>query len=195
MSSNGREVEIKLPVAGPVTARRRLRLAGFRISKRRVLERNTAYDTPSGELRNSARLLRVREAGKSCKLTYKGPPAVDRHKSREEIELRLPDADSFPAILQRLGYVPSFRYEKYRTEYERPGSKGVATLDETPIGIFMELEGEPGWIDRTARKLGYEEKDYITASYARLFQEWRERTGFTGADMLFQVIRNQRAGN
>ena len=63
----------------------------------------------------------------------------------------------------------AFRYEKFRTEFQRRGSKGIATLDETPIGTYLELEGDPQWIDRMARTLGYEEKDYITASYARLF--------------------------
>ena len=36
----------------------------------------------------------------------------------------------------------------------------------------MELEGAPAWIDRTARKLGFSEKDYITSSYGRLYLEW-----------------------
>jgi adenylate cyclase class 2 len=48
----------------------------------------------------------------------------------------------------------------------------MATLDETPIGVYMELEGSPRWIDRAARRLGFSERDYITASYGRLYLEW-----------------------
>ena len=48
----------------------------------------------------------------------------------------------------------------------------MATLDETPIGVFVELEGPPDWIDRTARRLGFSPADYIKASYARLYQQW-----------------------
>jgi hypothetical protein len=34
-------------------------------------------------------------------------------------------------------------------------------LDETPAGVFLELEGPSRWIDRTARRLGFAESDYL----------------------------------
>jgi adenylate cyclase, class 2 len=194
MSSGGRETEIKLPVASADEALRKLNAAGFQVSKPRALEKNTAYDTPQAELRRSSRLLRLREFGQDYTVTYKGPPTVDKHKSREEIETEVSSPEALRAIFERLGYAPSFRYEKFRTEFNS-AEQGTATLDETPIGVYMELEGEPEWIDRMARKLGYEEKDYITASYARLFQDWRERTGSAARDMLFQIFGDERAGN
>jgi adenylate cyclase class 2 len=119
-------------------------------------------------------------------LTYKGRPAVGRHKSREELELEVSAAPPMAAILDRLGFRPVFRYEKYRTEYRRPGSAGVATVDETPVGVFLELEGPPRWIDRTARALGFSERDYITASYGRLYLEWCERNGVAPGNMLLR---------
>jgi adenylate cyclase, class 2 len=185
MATNGREIEIKLPGRSVKEARRRLRAAGFRVAKKRVFEKNTLYDTAATDLRQSSRLLRIRQTGKSFMLTYKGMPEPGKHKNREEIETDIADGSAFDAILARLGYLPVFRYEKFRTEFLRRGSKGVATLDETPVGTYLELEGDPQWIDRMARTLGYEEKDYITASYARLFFEWRERNGTTAANMLF----------
>lgn len=185
MASSSREIEIKLPVESVSEARRRLREAGFYIVKKRVFEKNTLYDTEGLDLRRSSRLLRVRESGKSYKLTFKGVPEVSKHKSREEIETEIDDGPAFAEILERLGYAPIFRYEKFRTEFERNGGKGVATLDETPVGTYLELEGDPDWIDRMARELGFEEKDYITASYGRLFEEWRERTGSALQEMVF----------
>jgi adenylate cyclase class 2 len=128
----------------------------------------------------------VREAGGVFTLTYKGPPAVGRHKSREELELELSAAAPMAAILDRLGFRPMFRYEKYRAEYRKPASAGVATVDETPVGVYLELEGSPRWIDRTARALGFSERDYITASYGRLYLEWCERHGVTPGDMLLR---------
>jgi len=185
MLHNGREVEIKLAVSGAAEARHMLRAAGFRVSKRRVFEKNTVFDTSSQTLRKSARLLRVREAGKIAKLTYKGPPDRGKHKSREEIELSFSDARAIGAIFDRLGYHPAFRYEKFRTEFRQRGSAGIAMVDETPIGVYLELEGRPAWIDRTARKMGYDEKDYVTASYARLYVEWCESRGVAPTNMLF----------
>jgi adenylate cyclase class 2 len=188
MSVEGREIEIKLPSSGVEEAERKLRAAGFRIAKERVLEENTLYDTAATELRRSSRLLRLRQIGNTYKLTYKGAPEPGKHKSREEIETDIADGRAFDAILARLGYLQVFRYEKFRTEFQRQGSEGIATLDETPIGTYLELEGDPEWIDNTARTLGYEEKDYITASYARLFFEWRQRTGATLDNMLFHAV-------
>lgn len=197
MASNGHETEIKLPAADVNQARALLRAAGFRISKRRVFETNAIYDTAARDLRNSARLLRLRYVGAEYILTYKGVPEPGKHKSREEIETKIADGAAFAAVLDRLGYSPVFRYEKFRTEYQQRGSKGVATVDETPIGVFLELEGKPGWIDRTARALGYEENDYITASYARLYIEWQESRGRPATNMLFSVsaLRHHRARN
>jgi adenylate cyclase, class 2 len=185
MLHNGREVEIKLPVSGAAEARRLLRAAGFRVFKRRVFEKNTVFDTGGQTLRRSARLLRIRETGKTARLTYKGPPDGGKHKSREELELELPDARAIGAIFDRLEYRPVFRYEKFRTEFRRRGSSGIATVDETPIGVYLELEGSPAWIDRTARKLGFTENDYVTASYARLYMDSCQERGIAPTDMLF----------
>lgn len=186
MASNSREIEIKLPIESARAGRRRLREAGFQIAKKRVFEKNTLYDTEGLDLRRSSRLLRVREIGKTYKVTFKGAPEVSKHKSREEIETEIDDGRAFAEILRRLGYAPVFRYEKFRTEFERGGGDGVATLDETPIGTYFELEGDPDWIDHIAVTLGFSEKDYITASYGHLFDEWRERTGSAAREMVFR---------
>jgi hypothetical protein len=63
------------------------------------------------------------------------------------------------------------------TEYFQPGTHGIVTLDETPIGCFLEIEGAPRWIDLTARRLGFQKFDYITASYGRLYQEFSKARG------------------
>jgi adenylate cyclase class 2 len=186
MAGRQREIEIKLPATDAAMARGLLRRAGFRVSRRRVFEANTVFDTPELGLRAALRLLRVREAGGVVTLTYKGQPAVGRHKSREELELEVSAAPAMAAILDRLGFRPVFRYEKYRTEFRKPGSAGVATVDETPVGVYLELEGAPRWIDRTARALGFGDADYITASYGRLYLEWCGRNGVEPGDMLLR---------
>ncbi len=185
MTHAARETEIKLAVPDAKTARDLLRAAGFQVSKRRVFETNLVFDTPEMSMRRASTLLRVRQAGGAATLTFKGPPDVGRHKSREELELEISDARAMGAIIERLGLGPVFRYDKYRTEYRQPGHSGMAMLDETPVGVYLELEGPPAWIDRTARKLGFVEEDYITTSYARLYLEWCERSGVRPKDMVF----------
>ncbi len=185
MSRGTQETEIKLAVKDARSARQLLRKAGFVVSKPRVFEANTVVDTPEMNLRVSSRLLRIREAGRVATLTYKGVPETGRHKSREELELKIDDAGTMTAILERLGYRRVFRYEKYRTEFHQPRRAGVATLDETPVGVYLELEGTPQWIDRTARRLGFQESDYITASYGRVYLDWCKANGCKPGDMTF----------
>ena len=128
----------------------------------------------------------MREVGGKAWLTYKGPSDAGKHKSREELETAVPSASLIATLFQRLGFHPLFRYEKYRAEYRQASGGGIATLDETPIGVYLELEGSPAWIDRAARKLGFSEREYITASYARLYLDWCARRGSKPGDMVFR---------
>jgi len=180
------ETEIKLAVGDVASAKKLLYRAGFRVYKRRLFEDNTMFDTADLKLRESAMAFRVRDAGGKATVTFKGKPVPGKHKSREELEVKVSDGATMRTIASRLGFVPVFRYQKYRTEYKLAKGSGIATLDETPIGVFLELEGQPAWIDRLARKLGFTEQDYITRSYGGLYLEWRKRNPKAPQDMLFK---------
>lgn len=182
-SPDNREIEIKLRAPNPESATELLLTNGFAVRVDRVYERNLVFDTGELALREAGQLLRVREAGGRCVLTFKGKGDPGRHKSREELEVDLSSAQTFERILNNLGYQKVFLYEKYRTEFGRDEAPGTVTLDETPIGTFLELEGEPQWIDDTAAGLGFREEDYITSSYGRLYLEWCGAHGRTPADM------------
>jgi adenylate cyclase class 2 len=185
MSQGTLETEIKLAVKDARSARRRLREAGFVVSRPRVFEANTLFDTPDLSLRTSFRLLRIRQAGRVATMTFKGAPEIGKHKSREELELEISSAAAMMSIVERLGYRRMFRYEKYRTEFHQPRRAGIAMLDETPVGVYLELEGAPRWIDLSARRLGFQESDYITASYGRVYLEWCAANGRQPGDMTF----------
>ncbi len=179
------EVEVKIAIGGANQAKAMLRRAGFRVSKRRRFEANAVFDTPARKLRRARQLLRVRQVGNDVILTYKGPGNRGKHKSREEIETHLHDAKAIHSIFTKLGFEISFLYEKYRTELRQSNGEGVVTVDETPIGNFLELEGPPDWIDRTAASLGYPETSYITASYGGLYLEWCKQLGKKPSHMTF----------
>ena len=185
MSKGTQETEIKLAVKDARSACRLLREAGFVVSRPRVFEANTVFDTPQLILRNSSSLLRIRQAGGVATMTYKGVPETGNYKSREELELKIDNAAAMMAIVERLGFHCVFRYEKYRTEFHQPRRAGVAMLDETPVGVYLELEGTPHWIDRTARRLGFQKSDYITTSYARVYLDWCAANGCKPGDMTF----------
>jgi len=98
------------------------------------------------------------------------------------------DADTAEALLRLLGYRPSFRCQKYREEYASDGA--VVTVDETPIGTFVEIEGDVAAIDRIATALGRSRADYQVDSYARLFQLWCQARGIDDWQMVFENLRS-----
>ena len=180
------EVEVKIATPSAAVIRKKLRDAGFAIRSSRQFEHNVVLDDARSRLRKSGLLLRLRLAGRKILCTYKGPAHPGLHKRRIEQEFY---ADSLPACLavfEGLGFSPRFRYEKYRTEFARAGEPGYATLDETPVGIFMELEGPARWIDATAKALGFSRADYITASYADLYFAWCKEHGIKPTHMTFE---------
>lgn len=177
------ETEVKIPIGDPHPIIRKLTASGFRRKHARTFEMNLLFDTPEQNLRNAGSLLRLRQFGKQWVLTFKGPAVAARHKSREELEVGVREGETVAAILSRIGFEPLFRYEKYRTEYT--DGEGIGTVDETPIGNYMELEGAPEWIDATAVKLGFSASDYVTKSYVRLYMEYCDRNGLQPSNMTF----------
>ena len=182
-----REIEIKSQVADLWALAHKLRAAGFRLVTRRTHEINTLYDLPGQVLRERGQLLRLRKYGSVWTLTHKSGGKKGRHSSRVELETGVTDGKKMDAILQGLGYAPSFRYEKFRAEWS--DGKGQVVVDETPIGNFCEIEGPPRWIDATAKKLGVTPADYITKNYATLFFDWKQKTQSLAEEMTFSSVR------
>jgi adenylate cyclase class 2 len=180
------ETEIKLAVEDLDALRLKLTALGWTPAVERALERNSVYDSADQRLFAEGKLLRVREIRGRGILTVKLPTqAQGRHKVREEHE-----AEGEPAalhgIVEGLGYRLAWRYEKYRTPWRRQGARGVIEVDETPLGNFVELEGDPQWIDETAAALGFRPEDAITANYQSLFVAWKRETGRNDQNLLFE---------
>ena len=180
-----RETEVKLRLADAAAFRFRLIEHGWKPDQQ-VFERNIVFDTPTKELRNSERLLRVRQIEGRAIVTVK-LPSGDKgpHKVREEHQFETDDAEQARQVFVGLGYEPCWIYEKRRTTFRKDAEDGIIEVDETPIGDFAEIEGKPGWIDRTAGELGFSKADYLLDTYRDLFEKWLERTGSDVAHMTF----------
>ncbi|MBV9158226.1 MAG: class IV adenylate cyclase, partial [Acidobacteriaceae bacterium] len=175
--TNGQEVEVKIRLANPAGILDRFRSSGLAESVPRQFEANTLYDTSAYDLRKQEMLLRLRQIGEKGVITWKGRGNPGVYKSRAELETTVGSVETLAQILNQLGFRPFFRYEKYRTEFVAKPRQGVVTLDETPIGTFLELEGPGDWIDEIAKQLGFSRADYIVDSYGRLYLAECERRG------------------
>jgi adenylate cyclase, class 2 len=199
----GLEIEIKLRVRGIPQLLARLKRIGA-VPRGRVFERNTLFDTPAADFHRSGCLLRVRtetpapahsiRAGRAgAVLTLKAAPTKAaerrratrlRYKERFERELPIHTPAAWPRILRSLGLRPAFIYEKYRSTFVL--GRLHLDLDETPAGVYLELEGAPSAIDRAAKALGYSSSDYLTGTYWDVYAADCRRRGVKPANFLFR---------
>jgi len=181
------EIEVKFRVAGVAALTAQLLAIGFHEQTPRTFEHNVLFDTPAHTLRASHSILRIRRYGERWVLTHKCLPEnydpAERHKHRQETETAIGDGEALAIMFERLGYTRTFVYEKWRTEFA--DGTGHCVIDETPIGVFAELEGPEAWIDKQSRALGLAPGDLFTLSYGRLFEAWRVETGSPAEQLTF----------
>ncbi|MGQ9896012.1 MAG: class IV adenylate cyclase [Acidobacteriota bacterium] len=196
------EAEIKLVGKTFDELQQRLIAAGFTLELMtpRHFEDNWLFDTPTRSLLTTHQALRVRlrDDLPQATLTHKGPPTEtassetsDRQmKVREEIELTVSDGRALMRLLEKLGFEKVFRYQKFRTIYRLAHPNGLtlwAMFDETPIGWFLELEGDQATIERLVAQLGLGPGDYLTEAYPRLQAERCRAAGRPLEDMTFAL--------
>lgn len=190
---NYRETEIKLPIEDLEKASTKVLSLGARVEKERHFEENLVFDTESRELGTKGVLLRlriaeVRNAAVPIRaiLTFKGKVSMSGGvRDREEIECGIQEPDHLIRIFSNLGFFPTFRYQKYRTVYRIQDVPLEFCVDETPIGNYMELEGDIDSIHAFAEKLGFRKEDYVMESYGGLYLRWCEKNGFKPSSMIF----------
>ena len=184
------ETEIKVQCADTEALRRQLADLGAELSAPRHFEENVVLDFADGRLRGCGSLMRVRIAGGAATVTFKGPPVpAGPFKKRAETETSVGDGMALLGILSELGMAIWFRYQKYREEYHLavPGHAGSVhvTIDETPIGNYVEIEGEEDAIREAARRLGIGETSFLRDSYYALYVKYCERQGRAPGHMIF----------
>ena len=174
------EREIKLSFASVEEARAALQAAGAVAHAPRRLQDDRLYDTGNRMLFAQRSALRLRRDGDRAIVTFKGPVTPGAMKARDEIESRVDDGDALAAMFAALGFEPWWRYQKYREEFRAEGV--VAAIDETPAGVFVEIEGEEDGIADLARRIGRAPSDYILDSYRAV---WVKAKGEDAGDMVF----------
>lgn len=187
MTGAPEETEVKFRLADRGPFEERLRELGARPGHLED-EINDLFDDPAGTLRSRGEALRVRTTNGRGILTFKGKANLseDGVKTRVELETEVESAETVTAILEQLGYLPHFRYEKLRItwSFADPG-RPVVVVDETPMGLFAEIEGDLEGVRTLAMELGIPPTDFLPSSYAKLWAEAREKDPWLSHDMTF----------
>lgn len=183
------ETELKFAVDDIPAFHAAVKGLGLTLKTLRTFESNTLFDTPDRQLRARRQILRLREYGPHLVVTHKrvqDPGAADgRYKVRIETETDVEDGNAMAEIFCQLGFCPAFRYEKFRTEWDSEGG-GHLVLDETPIGTWAELEGDPTWIESMLERLAIAPDRCTVESYGALFLHWKETSGSPAENLTFQ---------
>jgi adenylate cyclase, class 2 len=182
------EREVKLLFPTTAAARDAVLAAGAVLANGLRLQDDSLYDLPDETLRNKGCVVRIRterwvNKPETTTLTVKGPVQSSQMKLREEHETRVENAQALLQAFDALGMRVWFRYQKHREEFSRPGL--VVAIDETPVGTYVELEGDEDAILAMATALGRTPSDFIVDSYYRLFKKRRDEFGLAGPFMVF----------
>lgn len=170
------EQEAKFRIGDPLGMRIRLEQMGAELVSDHQQEVNTRFDRVDGSMKAAYEVLRLREDQK-VRLTYKGPAQKGTEVSvRTEIEMVVDNADAATAFLDKLGFKPVEKYEKYRTTYHLENVEIV--IDELPYGHFLEIEGESEEkIRQVADRLKLDWDKRCKMSYLELFYRLKEKRG------------------
>ena len=183
MTTTTLERVIKLKFGSADDARAAVVATGATPLLGRRLQEDSLLDTEDEQLRRRRCVLRVRVENGKSRLTFKGPVEPGAMKLREEVETVVGDGSILLRVLEEVGLHVWFRYEKYREEFSHEDV--IVAIDETPVGVFVEIEGGEQGIAAMAEALGRTPADYIVDSYRGLFLQHRDGFGLTGPDMVF----------
>ena len=174
------ERELKIAVAHVDSVRAAVEAAGGKYLHGPSFEDNVIFDRDS-RLYSRSEVLRLRTDDRGSRLAWKGAAHFeDGVKVRDEHEVALDDPDAITAILIAIGYQPVRRYQKIRDEWLLGGCH--VALDQTPIGHFVEVEGdEPRAVFEL---LGLDPEQAEPRSYLSLWNDYRRENPEEGEDML-----------
>ncbi len=175
---------MKIPVSSLAPVRRRLAEVGAQRIHPEAREDNWVLDDGARTLATAGRLLRVRQAGDDAALTVKEPGVfAGGIKSRVELETAVASAEHTLAILAALGFAPVRRYQKRRESWVLRGV--VIALDDTPMGAFVEVEGESRLLEPAAVELGLDPRAAVCGTYLDLWAAFRAAHPGAPEDMVF----------
>ncbi len=182
------EIEVKLSCDDLDHFRR----AGLdlKLESPRHFEDNWLLDSADGKLLSAGAALRIRFVNGHGLITYKGiveESARSPLKVREEIECETSDPASLIILFERLGFHRSFRYQKYRTIYSLliDGEEIEVVFDETPMGNFIEIEGDETRVLRALEAAHFTTTDFIRESYPELQAARCHERGVPLEDLVF----------
>ena len=165
MNKENKEIEVRFLIKDLLKFIESLNRVGAICTHRRYLEINELFDTAKKDLSKNFETLRLRSDW-AQKITYKRALTFN---IRNEIEFEVSDINKARELISALGYERYLLFEKYRTIYVWQGAQ--ITIDETPIGLFIEIEDKSlDLLEEKTEFLWLNWDDQVRKSYFECFQ-------------------------
>ena len=152
------EVELKFPLADPEEMQSRLRSLGATAGSP-VEQVDRYFNHPVRDFRETNEAFRIRSAGETNCLTYKGPVLDRATKMRHEIEIPIAGGAEISVQMSQMLTLIGFRSVKEVRKCRTPwsivweGQKYELALDVVPsIGTYLEIELVVDEAGRTAAR-------------------------------------------
>lgn len=104
---------------------------------------------------------------------------------RKEYTIEISDIPEAAEMLKVLGFKNMVAWEKVRRDCRVAKLPVELSFDETPMGWFLEIEGDKKNIKRTLEIFGLDDKPKINRAYLGLWEDYKKERKIKKRDMLF----------
>lgn len=107
---------------------------------------------------------------------------------RLELETEVTNSEEVIRMMPHFGFPKKISWEKRRSLFKMDRVKNPAIcfyLDETPIGWFLEMEGNEAEIERAIAMLGLQKSKRIAKSYLGLWEDYKKKFSIENSEEMF----------
>ena len=106
---------------------------------------------------------------------------------RIELETSISDVESVVNMMPYFGFKNKISWEKNRINFHSNNDiKFCISLDETPMGYFLEIESTEAEIEKIIKMLELNDSQRTSKSYLGLWDEYRKANHIDEVDMMFK---------
>lgn len=107
---------------------------------------------------------------------------------RIELESNISNAQDIIAMMPYFGYKNKISWEKKRINLDNLSQKEnnfVISLDETPMGYFLEIEADEDRIENIIKELNLQDLQRSNKAYLGIWDDYRKENNILTQDMMF----------
>ncbi len=185
VTKDGIETEVKFRIDDPEEMVEKLKILGAKHVKS-GLETNLMFGRKDVTDKKERLKLRLRSFGGDVVITRKEKPEgePEEFKVREELKVAVDNFDNAKKLLEKMGFVPKWTYEKKKRVWMLDGAD-IEIVSVPVIGNFIEIETPLENMKKVIKKLGLDIKDSTKDSYRDIYRDFRKVDGLPRDDLTF----------